>query len=74
MSKRKQSKREQNIHSKKTAEKPNSVSCQTWVQTFHSVSCVTRHLSLNNNYILLGYFTLRHSELPKVIMPYIKFS
>ena len=53
---------EQNIYSKKNAEKPNSV------------SCVRRHLSLNNNYILLGYFTLRYPELPKVIMPYIKFS
>ena len=62
MSKTKQSKGEQNIYSKKTAEKPNSV------------SCVRRHLSLNNNYILLGYFTLRYPELPKVIMPYIKFS
>lgn len=64
MSKTKQSKREQNIYSKKTAEKPNSV------------SCVRRHLSLNNNYILLGYLSLLgcYPELPKVIMPYIKFS
>ena len=62
MSKTKQSKRVQNIYRKKAAEKPNSI------------SNVTSHISLSDNYILLGYFTLRYAELPKVIMRYVKFS
>lgn len=50
------------MYREKAAEKPNSI------------SCVTRHISLTDNYVLLGYFTLRYPELPKVIMRYIKFS
>ena len=62
MSNTKQGKRVQNIYRKKAAEKPNSI------------SNVTSHISLSDNYILLGYFTLRYPELPKVIMRYVKFS